>query len=351
MRAMLLRLGHRDYWLARGGLLRSAWPGLLLCIVVGLAGAFVAGTLGGPPMLYALMFGTAFHFQSHDARTQPGVDAAMRVVLRLGIGLLGARITTGQMGELGWTTAGITLVALVSTVACGALMAKWLGLSWSMGLLAGCATAICGAAAALAVAAALPAYQNKERDTLAVVVLATVCSTAAMLLYPLLTHALQLPPTLAGIFIGASIHDVAQVIVAGYSLGPVVGDTATMVKLLRVSMLVIVVVTITLICRHRVELPGESPRVSKPTFPIPGFLMLFMAMVAANSSGLLEPAIQSALTGTSTACLIVGATALGMKTSFKGLVRMGWRPIALMFATTLWIAGLVLLAIEISRHA
>jgi len=350
MRAMLSRLGHRDYWSAHGGYLRSAWPGLLLCIVVGLAAAFVAGTLGGPPMLYALLFGTAFHFQSHDARTQPGVDAAMRTVLRLGIGLLGARITAGQIADLGWTTAGITLLALASTVAFGVLMARWLGLSWSMGLLAGGATAICGAAAALAIAAALPAYMDKERNTLAVVVLATVLSTAAMLLYPLLAHALQLPPALAGIFIGASIHDVAQVIVAGYSLGPGAGDTATVVKLLRVSMLAVVVVAITLISRHRVGLPRELPAVTKPAFPVPGFLMLFMGMVAANSSGLLQPAVQSALAGSSTACLIVGATALGMKTSFKGLANMGWRPIVLMLLNTVWIAGFVLLAIEISRH-
>lgn len=348
---MLLRLGCRDYWSERSGHLRYALPGLLLCIVVGLAAAFVASTFGGPTMLYALVFGTAFHFQSHDVRTQPGVDAAMRIVLRLGIGLLGARITVGQIVELGWTTAGITLVALASTVACGALMARWLGLSWSMGLLAGGATAICGAAAALAIAAALPAYKDKERDAIAVVVLATVLSTAAMLLYPLLTHALQLPPALAGIFIGASIHDVAQVIVAGYSRGPIVGDTATMVKLLRVSMLVIVVVTISLISRHHVRLTGELPKVSKPTFPIPGFLMVFTAMVAANSCGLLQPAILSALTASSTACLIVGATALGMKTSFKGLTHMGWRPMVLMLANTLWIAGFVLLAIEVSwRH-
>lgn len=350
MRAMLLRLSHRDYWSARGGRLRSVWPGMLMCIIVGLAAAFVASTFGGPPMLYALLFGTAFHFYSHEARTQPGVDAAIRTVLRLGIGLLGARITVSQIAGLGWTTTAITLLALASTVACGVFLARWLGLSWRMGLLAGGATAICGAAAALAIAAALPAYKDKERNTLAVVVLATVFSTAAMLLYPLLAHALQLPSALAGIFIGASIHDVAQVVVAGYSLGQEVGDIATVVKLLRVSMLVVVVVAITQISQRRSASPKELPDAEPPPFPIPGFLMLFMAMVAANSSGLLLPVMQVALAGSSTACLMIGVTALGMKTSFRSLAHLGWRPVLLMLGSTVWIAGFVLLAIGVSSH-
>ncbi|WP_372660621.1 YeiH family protein [Hydrogenophaga sp.] len=335
-----------DIWQARSGHLVSLWPGAALCAVIALAAVFVSGMHGGPPMLYGLLMGAAFHHQSHDPRTAPGVDACMRVVLRLGIGLLGARITVGQIESLGWATGLVVLGAVASTVVCGLLVARWLGLSWSMGLLAGGATAICGAAAALAIAAVLPKDPERERNTLTAVVLATVLSTIAMLLYPLLARSLALPPTWAGVFIGGSIHDVAQVVVAGYSLGPQAGDTASIVKLLRVASLVGVVMTISVVCR-RLPALASAPTPAASGLPVPGFLVLFALLVGVHSAGWMPPALQLSLSEGSRACLMVGVTALGMKTSFGGLARTGWRPAALMLATTVWIAGFVLAGIEL----
>jgi uncharacterized integral membrane protein (TIGR00698 family) len=350
VRALMLRLSQGSFWHARSDHLVGLWPGVALCAVIALAAVFVSGMHGGPPMLYGLLMGAAFHYQSHDPRTAPGVDACMRVVLRLGIGLLGARITVGQIQSLGWATGLLVLLAVVSTVLCGVLVARWLRLSWSMGLLAGGATAICGAAAALAIAAVLPQDEHRERNTLSAVVLATVLSTVAMLLYPLVAGALALPPLWAGVFLGGTIHDVAQVVVAGYSLGQEAGDTASIVKLLRVSLLVAVVMGISVVVRRR---PSETAAVSSPrTFklPVPGFLVLFVGLVGVHSAGWMSTSLQLSLAEGSRACLMVGVTALGMKTSFGGLARAGWRPSALMLVTTLWIALFVLGAIELAMQ-
>jgi uncharacterized integral membrane protein (TIGR00698 family) len=297
-------------------------------------------------MLYGLLMGAAFHYQSHDPRTAPGVDACMRVVLRLGIGLLGARITVDQIESLGWATGLIVVLAVVSTILCGVLVARWLRLSWSMGLLAGGATAICGAAAALAIAAVLPQDEQRERNTLSAVVLATVLSTVAMLLYPLIADALALPPLLAGVFLGGTIHDVAQVVVAGYSLGQEAGDTASIVKLLRVSLLVLVVLVISIVVGRLPSQALAKKTVGKFSFPVPSFLVLFVILVGVHSAGWMPPFFQQNMAAGSSACLMAGVTALGMKTSFVGLARTGWRPAALMFVTTVWIALFVLGAIE-----
>jgi uncharacterized integral membrane protein (TIGR00698 family) len=301
-------------------------------------------------MLYGLLMGAAFHYQSHDPRTAPGVDACMRVVLRLGIGLLGARITVGQIESLGWATGLIIVLAVVSTVLCGVLVARWLRLSWSMGLLAGGATAICGAAAALAIAAVLPQDEHRERNTLSAVVLATVLSTVAMLLYPLVASALALPPLWAGVFLGGTIHDVAQVVVAGYSLGQEAGDTASIVKLLRVSLLVLVVLVISIVVGRLPSQAATKKATGKFSLPVPSFLVLFVILVGVHSAGWMSPSLQQSMAATSRACLMVGVTALGMKTSFVGLARTGWRPAALMFITTVWIALFVLGAIEAVMH-
>ena len=348
MRALMLRLSQVSYWHARSGHLVSLWPGVALCAVIALAAVFVSGMHGGPPMLYGLLMGAAFHYQSHDPRTAPGVDACMRVVLRLVIGLLGARITVGQIQSLGWATGLIVALAVVSTVLCGVLVARWLRLSWTMGLLAGGATAICGAAAALAIAAVLPKYEHRERNTLSTVVLATVLSTVAMLLYPLVASALALPPLWAGVFLGGTIHDVAQVVVAGYSLGQEAGDTASIVKLLRVSLLVVVVMVISVMVRRLPSRTTVAPPKRKFNLPVPGFLVLFVCLVGVYSAGWMSASLQLSLGESSRACLMVGVTALGMKTSLGGLARTGWRPTVLMLATSLWIALFVLVAIEVA---
>ena len=344
------RAGTMKIWHARSDHLVSLWPGVALCAVIALAAVFVSGMHGGPPMLYGLFMGAAFHYQSHDPRTAPGVDACMRVVLRLGIGLLGARITVGQIESLGWATGLIVALAVLSTVLCGVLGARWLRLPWSMGLLAGGATAICGAAAALAIAAVLPADEHRERNTLSAVVLATVLSTVAMLLYPLVASALDLPPLWAGVFLGGTIHDVAQVVVAGYSLGQETGDTASIVKLLRVSLLVVVVMAISLAVRKLPVQTSAAPPTRKFKLPVPGFLVLFVGLVGVHSAGWVPTSLQLSLGEGSRACLMVGVTALGMKTSLGGLARTGWRPSVLMLGTSLWIALFVLVAIEVAMQ-
>ncbi|MBX3622489.1 MAG: putative sulfate exporter family transporter [Rhizobacter sp.] len=324
--------------------LRRVWPGAATCVLIGLAASFVAALHNGPPMLYALLFGTAFHYQSTDTRTAPGVDFCSRTLLRLGVGLLGARITLEQIAGLGGVTAGVVLAAVASTLLCGWLVGRLLRLPWTLGVLAGGATAICGASAALAIAAVLPRAKagevSLERQTLVVVVMATLLSTLAMVAYPVIARALHLSPALAGLFIGGSIHDVAQVVVAGYTLGTAVGDTASVVKLLRVSLLVVVVLGISLACRRAGEGPSR-PVAQRVAGLVPGFLWLFAALAALNSLGFLRP-VQEALNQASRACLMLGVAGLGMKTSFPHLASAGWRPVLLMLTTTAWIA-LVLL--------
>jgi uncharacterized integral membrane protein (TIGR00698 family) len=336
MRALMLRFVR--------GPAGKAWaactPGLALCALIALAASFVAAQQGGPRMLYALLFGTALHYLHAEVRTAPGVKFGAGAVLRLGVGLLGARITLDQIAALGWSFALVTVAAVVSTLLLGWLVAKRLGLASRIGVLAGGATAICGASAAIAIAAVLPRDRDLERETLAVVVLATLLSTVAMLLYPLIASALQLRPATAGLFIGASIHDVAQVVVAGYTLGPETGDIASIVKLFRVSLLAAVVVAVALAFRASRDAGAQRPALSVPV--VPGFVLLFLGLAACHSLGWISPPVIGGLNDASQACLLVGVAALGMKTSFVELARSGRRTAVLMTITTLWIGALML---------
>ena len=119
-------------------------------LALAMAATLVSTLHGGPQFLYALFFGVAFHYLSQDPKTRPGIEFCSRTVLRVGVGLLGARITASQIAGLGWSTAAIVIAAVVTTLLCGVLLGRFLGLNRAQSVLSGGAVAICGASAALA---------------------------------------------------------------------------------------------------------------------------------------------------------------------------------------------------------
>jgi uncharacterized integral membrane protein (TIGR00698 family) len=303
-------------------------------------------------LLYALFFGIAFNYLSHEARTRPGIEFCACGLLRMGVGLLGARITAGQIVALGWPTALIVVAGVLSTLGVGLLLARRFGMTRAQGVLSGGAVAICGASAALAISAVLPREKGGDRFTLMVVVTITVMSTLAMVLYPVVAKALHLPPELAGLFIGATIHDVAQVVGAGYTLGRETGDIATVVKLFRVAMLALVVVGVSAAfkrSREQAEAARADERPPAKQALVPWFLWLFVAMVVLNSVGLIPTSAQVGLGTVSRACLVMAIAALGMKTSFAQLASAGWRPLVLILVETVWLAALVLAFVLLRR--
>lgn len=320
------------------------FPGVGLSGVIAMAATLVATLHGGPQLLYALFFGVAFHFLSYDPKIKPGIEFCSRAVLRLGVGLLGARITASQIMGLGWSTAAIVIAAVVTTLLCGVFLGRALGLNRAQSVLSGGAVAICGASAALAISAVLPRNKESERFTLMVVVTVTVLSTLAMVIYPLIARLLHLPPELAGLFLGGTIHDVAQVVGAGFMLNQETGDYATIVKLFRVSMLTVVVIVVSSLFKRQREASGDAATGKKQAL-VPWFLWVFVAMVVINSVGAVPAVVQTGLNDISRGCLVIAIAALGMKTSFRQLARAGWRPFALLLVETLWMAGFVLAAI------
>jgi uncharacterized integral membrane protein (TIGR00698 family) len=334
----------RSRWLTRipgGTLVNAVYPGLLVAATIALASTWLSQHYGAPVMLFGLLFGMAFHFLHEDGRCVAGIEFASRTVLRVGVGLLGARITAAQIASLGIVPVLTVIVGVATTILIGVLLAPRLAQSRVFGILSGGAVAICGASAALAIASVLPRRPEGERDTILTVVAVTALSTLAMIIYPILVGVFGLDHVHAGIFLGGTIHDVAQVIGAGFTISTQTGDIATYVKLLRVAMLLPVVSVIAWSVARR----AQAGRARKGPL-VPLFLLGFAALVAVNSLGFLPPLAVDGATEVSRWCLVTAIAALGMKTSFKSLVEVGWKPVALMIAETAWIAVLVLLSVE-----
>jgi uncharacterized integral membrane protein (TIGR00698 family) len=322
--------------------LRGLAPGVIACAVVAGAASFLSEHYGAPVMLFALLLGLAMNFLSRNEACGPGIDFMSRTVLRAGVALLGARITVANLISLGWEPLAIVLAAVVLTIAISMLAAKLLGFNPLFGLLSGGATAICGASAALALSAALPAHPLKERATVFTIIGVSVLSTAAMVLYPMIASFMPLDARAAGIFLGGSIHDVAQVVGAGYSMSPEAGDTATIVKLARVALLLPVILVAALVTRFQGAPPSEGKR---PPL-LPWFAVGFLIVMGLNSVGLLITPVQEAAIDLSRWCLIAAIAGLGMKTQLREFADVGLKPILFMIAETAFLAGLVLLMLN-----
>lgn len=323
--------------------LRDAMPGLLLSAIIALAVRFVSDRLGGPAMLYALLFGMAFNFLTEDERFAAGIRFASRNILRIGVALLGLRITTGEVMELGWPVVALVAATVAATILIGGLVGRAFGLKGDHAILSAGAVAICGASAALAIASVLPTHKNHERNTIMTVAGVTALSTVAMVLYPVFVTYLNYDNATAGVFLGATIHDVAQVVGAGYIISDQTGEISTVVKLIRVAFLVPVVVIISLIThRSRAESPDKRPL-------LPWFLVAFVSLVIVNSMGWVPADAHAVLTPLSSWCLLTAVAALGVKTSLKSLTEVGPAPVGVMVLQTLFLAALVIGGITLIR--
>ena len=317
-------------------------PGLLFSITVGMAATYISSAYGGPTVLFALLLGMAFNFISKESRLAPGVAFSSRTILRIGVAALGARVTTEQILGLGWSTLAGVAVAVALTILFGLFAAETIGLKRRFGVLTAGSVAICGASAAVAIAAVLPRHEMSERDTVFTIIAVTTLSTIAMVLYPLIGHLLHFTHAQSGVFLGGTIHDVAQVVGAGYSVSQETGDVATIIKLLRVALLVPAVIIIALSAFRSVG-AGSAERQAL----IPGFLVIFVLIVLANSFHLIPDFVRSALTDFSRWCIVIAIAALGTRTSLVALAEVGHRAMALMVAETIFIAGLVLALVHI----
>jgi uncharacterized integral membrane protein (TIGR00698 family) len=319
--------------------LTGVGPGLFVSAAIAGAAGLAASLTGGPIMLFALLLGIAMNFLGKIERFNTGISFTSKFVLRLGVALLGLKITLGDVASLGWGPLLLVVAAIALTILSATAMARWMGFDPRFGVLSGGATAICGASAAMALSAALPNHPMKERATLYTVVGVSTLSTVAMLLYPAIARLLGLDNEQAGIFIGAAIHDVAQVVGAGYAISPEAGDTATIVKLARVAMLLPVILAVAFLTRS-----SDVPSHERPPL-LPWFATAFAALVIFQAIIPIETWIRDIGNGASRFCLVASIAALGLKTRFKDILDAGWRPVVLMLLETAFIAGVALVAI------
>lgn len=310
-------------------------PGLGLAIAIAAIARLCGALTPLPSVFCALAIGMAARRLVSPARLTQGIAFASQHVLRFGVALLGAAITFAEIGALGWTSAAVTLGALAVTLLVGTAVCRRLGEPPGAAIVSAAAVAICGASAALAVAATLGKGGAQEENTARTVCGITIAGTVAMLAFPALGVLLGLSGTAMGVFLGGSIHEVAQAAAAGFAVSEETGKTAAVVKMIRVACLGPIILALGMLASRGPADAGPRPPL------IPAFLLGFVALAALSSTGLIPQLARDAAVTISQWCLLVAIAALGMRTSFTGLLARDPRPMLGIAINSLLLAALM----------
>jgi uncharacterized integral membrane protein (TIGR00698 family) len=316
-------------------------PGLALSTLV--AGAALwAGNLpalagaGMSALTLAILFGILVGntlYPRLSKTCDEGVRFAKHHLLRLGIILYGFRLTFTQIADVGVSGIAIDVLTLSSTF----MLACWLGqkvfgLDRQTSWLIGAGSSICGAAAILATEPVVKAESSKVAVAVAtVVIFGTLAIFLYPAIYPLLSHLFS--PETYGIFMGSTMHEVAQVVAAGHAVSPEAENAAVIAKMLRVMMLAPFLIFLAM--RVKALAPASKAQSSKIT--IPWFAIIFILVAIVNSFHLLPQAIVAALITIDTVLLAMAMAALGLTTHISALKQAGSKPLLMALVLFIWL--------------
>ena len=322
----------------------SVAPGLLLA---GLIAASASGLHRLPylhalsPMILAILLGVVFaNVSGLPGRARPGVAFGIRRVLRLAVILLGLQLTVQQVGSVGGRGVAIVVASLLVTFVVTRLAGRLLGVEAKLAELIAAGTSVCGASAVIAVNTVT---RGSEEDVAYAVACVTVFGTVAMFVYPPLGTLIGLAPKDFGLWAGASIHEVAQVVASAFQHGAQAGDVGTVAKLARVALLAPLVIGLALSRGPARGAEGHGRA------PMPLFVLGFVLLIGVNSLHVLPAAFVHGVAPVTTFLLTVALACMGLQTHVGKLREKGLRPLALGAFSSLFISGFSLALLTLGR--
>lgn len=315
----------------------NVWPGVLLAAIVTAAG-FALRSIPGfallSPMILAILIGMVFHNVIGTPQiARDGVRFCMRRILRAAIVLLGLQLTAAQIAEVGGSGIAIIAATLLATFVFTSWLGRALGIDRKLAQLIAAGTSVCGASAVIATNTVTRA---NDEDVAYAVACVTVFGSISMFLYPLVPGLLHLDPHVYGLWTGASIHEIAQVVAAAFQNGQAAGEFGTIAKLSRVMMLAPLVMAL-----GWLAVRGQSGRRpgGKAAAPFPWFVLGFIAMVALNSLIPIPAVIKSGLVTLTVFLLSLALAAMGLETDIAKLRARGLRPLLVGAFSWVFISG------------
>ncbi len=314
--------------------LNNIAPGLLLSACVAIVAMFLSSLIPGDIIgatVMALLVGMALNPVLNSYKQfNAGVSYTGKIVLRIGIILMGVNMNFSEVLNVGKYSLFVMIFTMATAFGAGNLIGKMFGMNWKLTNLLSVSTAICGGSA---VAAVGPVIKAKDEDVAYAISSTFIFDILTVVVIPWIGIALGMSSMGYGLWVGTAVNDTSSVVAAGYAFSEFAGNTAVIVKLTR-TLFIIPYVLIFSIITERLEAKSEVAygRISinfKKIFPY--FIILFLVVVALRSTGIIPNALVSALSKTSKFCMVMALSAIGLKTSFRDIRDIGFKPMILGF--------------------
>lgn len=363
-------LAIRTKWKVFSQELRLAWPGLHLVVGVALVSRYLHGLFSGTllgdaisEILIAILLGLYIRaLIGRSTKLVPGIAFSMKKILRLGIILLGLRLSIQDVGATGWRGLGLIAICLTVALSFSLFSKRIFNISPRLAALIGVGTAICGNSAIIATA---PVIEADEEEVSFAVATITLFGLIAVLTYPFIGHLLRLPDHYFGFWSGTAVNDTSQVVAVSAMYSEIAQNVATIIKLTRNALMAPLIFVIGVVYQR---LKGQT----SPTEPtsgvrfnlgksIPGFVVGFILMALLRTLGIalgLLPQNVSApgdlqraaqvlifLDSVSKFAILMALSAVGLNTDLASLKRIGYKPLiaGLIVAVMLSVVSLVLI--------
>ncbi|WRS30619.1 YeiH family protein [Actinomycetaceae bacterium MB13-C1-2] len=335
---------------------KQSWTSGFMVLLPGLALALGAATLSYginflqpliSPMIVSILLGVLLTNLVHlpDSLT-PGINFASKKLLRAGIILLGLKLVLSDIVSLGAPMLLVVLAVVLGGILGTVLLGRLMRVPSRLTLLIATGFSICGAAAVAGAAGVLDPNDEHEEDTITAVALVVIFGTLMIPLLPALATLMHLNPETAGLWAGASVHEIAQVVAIGGILGGTALTVAVIVKLSRVLLMAPVVAVYS--ARQRALLKNAANEGSPAKLPpfVPPFIVGFLAMVALRSFVPLPDAVLSAGGVLQTALLAAAMFGLGCGVKIRDLRKVGLRPFLLAALSTVLVSVIAFAGIQ-----
>jgi uncharacterized integral membrane protein (TIGR00698 family) len=326
-------------------------PGVALTAAI----AAVAIVVGGltPAVVSAVLIALVIGLVIANVRPVPGVlapgiDLAAKRILRVGVALLGARLTLGDVAAIGGPSLAVVVVTMTTAFITVAVVGRLAGISPQLGILLGTGTAVCGNSA---IVAASPIIDAEDREVSYAVATITIFGTIALVLFPLIGRAVDMPDEVFGVWAGLAINDTSQVVAAGAAYSERALEHATVVKLVRNALMGPILIGLTLWMSRRRRIDGGDGATTTLTgtrllktirSAVPGFVVAFIVLAAVRSTGVISDQVADVLGQVSAVAITIAIAGVGLKTRVAELTTVGLRPVVVGLAAAATLAGVAL---------
>ena len=309
-------------------------PGLLFSAGVSIIAIFLSSLIPGDIIgatVMALLVGMALNpILNKYNQFNAGVSYAGKIVLRIGIVLMGVNMNFTEVLDVGKYSLFVMIFTMATAFGAGNLIGKMFGMNWKLTNLLSVSTAICGGSA---VAAVGPVIKAKDEDVAYAISSTFIFDVLTVVVIPWIGMALGMSNDGYGLWVGTAVNDTSSVVAAGYAFSDLAGNTAVIVKLTR-TLFIIPYVLIFSIITERLEAKAEgknSKRSANLKKIFPYFIILFLGVVALRSLGVVPITLIPTLSKTSKFCMVMALSAIGLKTSFGDIKDIGFKPMILGF--------------------